>query len=388
MLRQDQVEQAHKLLGYLASHTTAMAASVYRNPVSDYICPKQAAQERELFFRRGPFAVGLSCLLPTAGDYMTHDHAGVPILLVRREDGSLGAFLNVCRHRGARLAEGCGKGARGFSCAYHGWSYGTDGRLLARPDERSFAEIDKSTRGLRALPAVEKYGLIWLSPKPGYHFDVDALLGGLERDLVAYDLPSYHHYETRVLRRQINWKIVVDTFLETYHLNVLHPKTVSPILHSNLATFDAFGRNLRMIGARRTIERLRATPEAQWDLLPHSAVICVLFPNTVFIMQGDHLETWHVFPAGNRVDECVMSVSLYTPEPALTDSARGHWDRNFALLMATVEQEDFPLSEGMQRGFASGAQEEVLFGRNEPSLQHFHKSIRAALAEAEAASAP
>lgn len=388
MLHPDQVEQARKLLHYLDSRATAMADGVYRNPVSDYICPKQAALERELFFRHGPFAVGLSCLLPMPGDYMTHDYTGVPILLVRREDGSLGAFLNVCRHRGARLAEGCGKAARGFSCAYHGWSYALDGRLVARPDERSFAEIEKTTRPLVALPVAEKYGMIWVSPTPGAQFDVDALLGGLERDLAAYGLPSYHHYETRTLRRGINWKIVVDTFLETYHLNVLHPKTVSPILHSNLATFDAFGRNLRMIGARRTIERLREIPEAQWDLMPYSAIVCVLFPNTVFIMQGDHLETWHAFPAGNGIDESAMYVSLYTPEPALTDSARGHWDRNFALLMATVEREDFPLSEGMQRGFSSGAQQDVLFGRNEPALQHFHKTIKAALAEADAASAP
>ncbi len=97
-------------------------------------------------------------------------------------------------------------------------------------------------------------------------------------------------------------------------------------------------------------------------------------------MQGDHLETWHIFPAGNGVDESVMYASLYTPEPALTESARRHWDRNMELLMATVEKEDFPLSEGMQRGFYSGAQREVIFGRNEPSLQHFHKSVKAALA--------
>jgi hypothetical protein len=80
-----------------------------------------------------------------------------------------------------------------------------------------------------------------------------------------------------------------------------------------------------------------------------------------------------------------MHVSLYTPEPATTDSARRHWDRNMDLLMATVEKEDFPLSEGMQRGFNAGAQDDVLFGRNEPSLQHFHRSIRAALAEGTAA---
>lgn len=380
MLHQDQVDQARKLLDHLHGRTTALAEGVYRNPVTDYTCPQQAARERALFFRRFPLCIGLSCLLTTAGDFLTHDYAGVPILLVRQSEGPLRAFLNVCRHRGARVAEGKGAGARDFSCPYHGWSYGLDGALVARPADGAFAEIDKAGCSLRELPLVEKYGLIWTSPTPGAGFDIDAHLAGLERDLAAYGLASYHHYETRVLQRRINWKVAVDTFLELYHLNVLHPRTVGPILYSNLATFDAFGRNLRMIGARRTIGALRDLPEAEWDLIRHSAIIYVLFPNTVLIVQGDHLETWHMFPAGNGVDECRMYASLYTPEPALTDSARRHWDRNMELLMATVEKEDFPLSEGMQRGFYSGAQREVTFGRNEPSLQHFHKSVAEALA--------
>ena len=381
MWHQDQLEQARKLLAYLDTQTTAMADAVYRNEVTDYTCPKQLARECELFFKGGPLHIGLSCLLPSAGDYMTHDYSGVPILLVRQAEGSLRAFLNVCRHRGARVAEGCGQGVRRFSCPYHAWSYATDGRLLARPDERSFAEVDKSERGLRELAVVEKYGMIWLSPTPGARFDLDARLAGLEVDLAAYRLDTYHHYETRVLRQRVNWKIVVDTFLETYHLRVLHAKTVDPILYSNLATFDGFGRNLRMIGARRTIDKLRQTPEAEWNLIPYAAVIYVLFPNTVFVAQGDHIESWHVFPDRNSTDDSVMYVSLYTPEKASTDSARRHWDRNMDLLMATVEKEDFPLSEGIQRGFYSGAQDEVLFGRNEPSLQHFHKSVKAALSE-------
>jgi phenylpropionate dioxygenase-like ring-hydroxylating dioxygenase large terminal subunit len=385
MERHEQIKQARKLLTYLQSRTTAMADGVYRNPVTDYTCSRQLAHEREIFFKRGPLFIGLSCLLPAAGAYLTHDYSGVPLLLVRQADGSLRAFLNVCRHRGARLVNGAGNGARDLSCPYHGWCYGLDGKLLARPDERSFAEIDKTMRGLRELAVVERFGMVWVGPTPDRQFDINTCLSGLERDLAAYGLESYHHYETRVLRRRINWKIVVDTFLETYHLSALHPSTVSPILHSNLGTFDAFGRNLRLIAARRTIDELRELPESAWNLIPYSAVIYVLFPNNVFVMQGDHLETWHVYPAGDNPDESVMYASLYTPEPATTESARRHWDRNMDLLMATVEKEDFPLSEGMQRGFYSGAQEDVLFGRNEPSLQHFHKSVMAALTEDTAA---
>src|SRR5690606_23728490 len=128
------------------------------------------------------------------------------------------------------------------------------------------------------------------------------------------------------------------------------------------------------------IAEMRSRPETEWDLVRQSAIVYAVFPNSIFIMQGDHLETWHVYPAGNGVDEAAMVISLYTPEPAETDSARRHWDRNFDLLMATVDAEDFPVGERIQQGFYAGAQPHIIFGRNEPALQHFHRSIRAALA--------
>jgi phenylpropionate dioxygenase-like ring-hydroxylating dioxygenase large terminal subunit len=221
--------------------------------------------------------------------------------------------------------------------------------------------------------------MIWVVPTAGMPIDVDANLGGLVTDLASYGLENYHHYETRVLRQRMNWKLIVDTFLETYHLSVLHRNTIHPLLHTDLATFDAYGPNLRMIAVRRTIDDLRQQPETEWDLIRHTAIVNILFPNTVFIMQGDHVETWHVFPDGDDVDSARMYISLYTPEPAVSESARGHWDRNFDLLVKTVCDEDFPLGEGVQAGFHAGGQSEIVFGRNEPALQHYHASIRAAL---------
>jgi phenylpropionate dioxygenase-like ring-hydroxylating dioxygenase large terminal subunit len=381
MRREEQIVQARKLMSYLDQRTTARAEGVYRNPVSDYTSPQQAARERELFFRRGVICVGLSCLLPKPGDWMTHDYTGQPILLARRNDGTLGAFLNVCRHRGARVADGRGCAAKDFICPYHGWVYGLDGALVARPDEPSFAAMEKATHGLRALPVVEKYGVIWVGLEPGAAIDVDSMLCGLGDDLAAYGLDTYHHYETRVLRRQMNWKLGVDTFGETYHLQHLHPNTVDPLFYSNRCTFDAFGPNHRMVAARKTFETLRGVPEDAWDVFDNTVVICVLFPNTVFTYQRDHVETWHFFP-GDTPEETVMYVSLYIPEPVDSPKAKDHWDRNFNLLMATVEMEDFPTCEGMQKGFHSAAQDALTFGRNEPALQHFHKSIHAALAQA------
>jgi phenylpropionate dioxygenase-like ring-hydroxylating dioxygenase large terminal subunit len=382
MRRQDQIAEARKLLAHIDNRTTALADGIYRHPVTDYTCPGQAARERALLFEDGPLNIGLSALLLRAGDWMTHDYAGLPLLLARRDDGSLAAFLNVCRHRGARIAEGCGDRARSFSCPYHGWTYGLDGSLISRPEEVSFPTVDRTAHGLRELPAVEKYGMIWVGTRPGVALDIDRELAGLGDDLASYNLESYHHYETRTLRREMNWKLAVDTFCETYHLSYLHHDTISPLFYNNRATFDGFGRNHRLVAARRTIDELRGRPEAEWDVYAHTAIVYVLFPNTVFIFQRDHVESWHIFP-GDRPDRCSMYVSLYIPEPVASDSAKRHWDNNFNLLMATVELQDFPTCEGMQRGFLSGAQDTIVFGRNEPALQHFHRSVTTALAEEE-----
>ena len=380
MRHEEQVRQGEKLLQFIDTSTTAMAPSVYAHNVSDYTCPQQAVLERRTFFVEGPIIIGMSCLIDKPGDYITHDLTGRPILVVRQKDGTLKAFLNVCRHRGARLAEGCGN-LNLFTCPYHAWTYEPDGRMRGRPDDHSFCDLKKEGLGLRQLPVAEKYGLIWVTPTPdGETIDPDALLGGLASELSAYNLESYHHYETRILERDINWKLVIDTFLETYHLQYLHSNTIYPILHSNVGTFDGYDRNLRMIAARRTIDQLRTAPKQEWNIIPLTAIIYVLFPNATFVVQGDHIEIWHSYPDADDPNKSKMRVSFYTPEAASTEKAKKYWNKNFDLLMATVEDEDFPLAEGIQVGFRSPAQSEIHFGRNEPALQHFHKEIKSALA--------
>jgi phenylpropionate dioxygenase-like ring-hydroxylating dioxygenase large terminal subunit len=377
MDHQTQVEQAHRLFRYLDTGTTSERADIYRNPVTDYTCVEQATREREILFRQYPLLVGLSCEVTAPGDYLSDDFSGVPIVVVRDDDG-LHAWMNVCKHRGSRLAQGCGQGKKSFSCPYHGWTYQRNGQLQAIPFESGFAGIDKSQHNLTSLPVVEKYGMVWVLPTSGRVIDIDRQLESLARDLAAYRFDGYSHYETRVLEAHMNWKLVVDTFLETYHIPVLHQKTIAPIIHGNLGTFDAMGQNLRMIGARRTIENLRTQPEAEWDFIRHTAVVYVLFPNTVLVMQGDHLETWRVYP-GASPDESKMHVSLYTPTPADSDKAKRYWDRNMDLLLATVQKEDFPLAENAQRDFHTDAQQFLTFGKHEPSLAHFHSEVRAAI---------
>ena len=316
-----QVAQLRQLLDFLDTRTTAMADGIYRNPVTDYTCRDQLAAERDALFRRHPLVMGLGNDISNPGDFLTDDFSGVPLLVVRGEDGGAHGFLNVCRHRGSKVAEGRGNRKR-FVCPYHAWTYGTDGKLLRIPHDSGFPGVDRACHGLIPVPVVEKYGLLWAMASPGGEFDVDEVLEGAERDLASYDLGRYCLYETRVLEQKMNWKLVIDTFLETYHVRVLHPATLDPILHSNVGTFETFGRNNRSIYVRRTIDELRELPESDWDLVHHTAIVYVLFPNTVFIMQQDHLEIWRIYPVGDDPDRARMYVHLYTPEPALTERAR------------------------------------------------------------------
>lgn len=374
-----QIELSERLLAYNAQGTQALAEAPFRNDVSAYTDRTRLAREQELLFRQTPLFMGISRQIPKPGDYLTNHLTGVPILVIRGDDGEAKAFLNVCRHRGAKLLEGCGKGKRRFSCPYHGWTYDTSGALVNILEEKKFGSVDKATLGLTPLPVEEKYGLIFVRPTPGEPVDIDKQLGGLAPEMAAFGFDSYVHYRTTEMSYNFNWKIVQDTFLETYHLPVLHKTTVSPLVDERVSTFDAYDLNLRMVAARRGYEKLADQKPEERDLLPYTAIIYLMFPNTTFIWQGDHAEAWCAYPDGDNPDRTNITFSLYAPSEPVDDSERRHWDNNFDIALATVEQEDFPLSEKLHAGFYSGAQNEIIYGRNEPSLIHYHKSLRKAL---------
>ncbi len=382
MLQAQQIQIGQQLFDYIDHRRTATAPAVYHQSVTEYTSAAIAAKEAQVLFREQPLCLGLSAILPTPGSYYTHELSGLPILLTRDERGQVHALLNVCRHRGARVAENCGT-ARSFVCPYHAWNYGSDGRLLARPEEASFKDAPRTQHGLTPLPVIERDGMIWVLPTVGGELRLAPDFDTLSTALAGFDLGRQHLYASRVLTRRMNWKLLLDTFLESYHFCVLHKHSICPIFFDNLTTFDTFGPHFRVIGARRTIEAMRHEPTQEWNLLPHMVAIHVLFPNTVLVWQLDHLELWQIFPTAGAPEESTVLLSLYTPEPALTESARRHWDKNLDLVVHVVENEDFPVGEGAQRGFHTAAQQHIVFGANEPALAYFHRTVTAMLAAAD-----
>ena len=379
MKRETQLELARELQAHVRDGSTALAPDVFRNPVAAYSDPLRARLERDRLFRGQPLFIGLACRLPEPGDYLAEEIAGVPVLLVRGRDRVLRAFANICRHRGAPVATGCGH-ARVFACPYHGWTYGLDGALAGIPEQGSFPGIDKSTHGLMPLPAGERHGMIFVRLSPGEPLEigVDAHLSGLGEEFGAYGFERYSHFASETMTPAINWKFGIDTFLEAYHLPALHRATVAPLIRGNLGSFEAFGDHGRLTFARHSSAAWDEKPDSEWEVLPHIVVVYRLFPNTIVVFQSDHLETWRMLP-GETPDRSVIEFALYSPEPATTDKARAYWKKNYDLAIKTVLDEDFALGERMQRGFMSGLQAEVIYGRNEPALIHFHQRLQAAL---------
>lgn len=384
MNRQEELAVGRRLLGHIEGRTNDLADAMFRNRVDAYCNRDRAGLERNKLFRERPILVGLSSRLASPGDYLAEDVAGMPVLMVRGADGTVRAFANICRHRGAPLAEGCGN-ARAFACPYHGWTYDSQGRLVGVTDKVGFAGLDTDAHGLVRLPSAERHGLLFVRPAPlrqgeSETIDLDDWLGDFSATLGALDLARFPLHSTDRVRPALNWKFAIDTFLEGYHIPHLHRRTIAPYFIGNVGTFDAAGPHGRMCVPRNSIETQRALADEQRRFLPHIIALYQLFPNAVLIWQVDHVELWRAFPDRSDPGRCEVELTLYRPEPS--DRPPAYWEKNRDIAIRTVLEEDFPLGERMQIGFESGATGEVIYGRNEPSLVHFHRSIRNALAVA------
>lgn len=390
MRKETSIELTKRALNLVKESDTNRADDIYLSPVESYICPDWLAQEKAILFKEYPLLIAFSCDLPKAGDFITNDDVGVPLLVIRDKSGQINAFFNTCRHRGSKLVTGCGRAQNGLTCPYHAWNYEFGGELKAIPDSLSFPGVEKSEHSLVGLPVVEKYGMIWVCPTPGRSFDIDAQLGslgshgdnGLVDDLKNYGFENYHPYAQRRMHRKMNWKLLLDTFLEPYHFAPLHATTVGPLVHHNMCLLDTYGQNLREAVIRRSIDKLQDEPEESWDFPLHSALVYMLFPNAGLIMQRDHVELWRSYPVANKPDECIVQMDYYIPEPAETQSAKDHWERNMDLAVNTVIEEDIPGVEGIQVGLTSGAISHSTFGRCEPALIHFQREVAKSIGRA------
>ncbi|MGH2668165.1 MAG: aromatic ring-hydroxylating oxygenase subunit alpha, partial [bacterium] len=310
MERASRIAIARALLDLLEGKTTTRAECAVELDAARYIDPDRFAHERRRLFLEFPQVVGLSCDLPEPGSWSCQDVAGVPVLLVRGDDGTFRAFINACRHRGARVAEGCGRGSR-FVCPWHSWTYDDRGRLAGLPDRASFESLRLEHRSLTPLAAHEAYGLLLVLPTPGRSFAPEDVLRGIGPQIESFALGTMHHVDTREIRVPANWKLMVDTALEVYHVAYLHKDSVGPRTIGNTQTFETFGLHQRMAIPAPSILTLRDLPERDWgNPMEHFQLVHNLFPATGLTIASERVALTRSDP-GSHPGETAFRYSSY-----------------------------------------------------------------------------
>jgi phenylpropionate dioxygenase-like ring-hydroxylating dioxygenase large terminal subunit len=371
------VQIAERLLTHVRAGTLDLAPASTTLPVDRYGSRERLERERHTLFRQYPIAIAAASELATPGTVLRHDALGLPLLLVADDDGVPRCFLNVCRHRGMRLVGDeapCRRKA--LVCPYHGWTYGLDGALRHVPHPEAFPALTAATHGLVALPIERRHGLLWVHPTPGATTALDGFLGSIDDDLASFGLASHVLYRRIDTVRRANWKLVIDAFLEAYHLRVLHRDTIYRFFLDAAAIADCVGPHVRSVTARRAA----AAADHQGTALRERFTFThFVFPNSTFIFHPDYVSHIAVFPV--EVDQVRWVHSMLVPATQAGPEHASHWDRTLALIEDTVfQREDLVAAEGIQAGVASGANATVTFGRLEGALHHFHTTIERALA--------
>jgi phenylpropionate dioxygenase-like ring-hydroxylating dioxygenase large terminal subunit len=378
MEKKEQIRLLKLLMQRLDKDENVDAGALLHNPASVYTSPELAEREWEHFFRTHPQVIGMSPDLPGPGTFLTRNDFGVPVLATRDKNGAFRAFVNVCRHRSVMLeSEPEGKRSR-FSCPFHAWTYSNQGDLVTIPKEEHFGKIDKACHGLVPLPAIERYGFLWVHPDPQGALDVDALLGGLAPEFDSWGFAGMEQIGSDTYDMELNWKLAMDTFGETYHFKTLHRDTLAESFYGNVQCYDTFDRNHRMILCMKAIDALRDQPEATWNISMGSLPVYYLFPNIQVNCLPFGVVLVRTYPDPHDPGRSLSQIGFYVRPEARERFGEQIEEvtRNFAVV---IRDEDYAVAARSQIGAESGLVEHMVFGRNEPALHHYHSTYRRAL---------
>jgi nitrite reductase/ring-hydroxylating ferredoxin subunit len=215
-----QVTTVESFAGGITPRTKARA-SLNKQRYTD---PSVAAAEWEAIWTRCWLFAGLVSDLPDPGDYFVYELGRESIVVIRDDNGEIGAFYNVCQHRGNRLFTNESGSVRQVACPYHGWRYGLDGELVEVPDADRFCPaVEKSERSLQPVKLEVWAGTVWVNMDHGAKPLAD-FLGPIMDNLAAYRFENMVLAKHQTVSLDANWKTVRDNFLEQYHVDYIHPQ--------------------------------------------------------------------------------------------------------------------------------------------------------------------
>jgi choline monooxygenase len=299
--------------------------------------------------------------------FFTADVAGEPIVVVRDKQGTLRAFSNVCRHRAGPIALGSGC-KNVLRCAYHGWTYTLDGRLIGTPDVEGVELFDRSAMGMFPLRLETWEQFIFVN------FDQNALplsdfLGRIPDQARGFQFEGLQIAERREYVVECNWKVYVDNYLEGYHIPIAHPGLMREIDYAQYRT-DTYRYHSQQFAPIRAMK-----PEDSAERLysqgtgPREALYFWIFPNLMLNIYPDNIQTNLIVPLSH---DKTLTIFEWFFHDVTSEKSRERVKRAIGF-SDEVQQEDIGLCENVQRGLRSFTYDRGRYSvKRENGVHHFH----------------
>ena len=317
-------------------------------PGAAYTSEAFFALENERLFPDSWVFAGLAHELARTGDVVPVTVAGRPVLLVRDAEGRIRAFHNVCRHRCLKLVDEPGNLGSKIRCPYHSWTYDLDGALHLAPYfggsalHAAPAGFDRERYGLVPVRSATWHDWIFVNPS-GTAPPLDDFVAPLVKRLDGLDLAELRHLATIDLGEvAANWKLLIENFIEPYHVQFVHPTTTEQPLTDHYTINDPGCLGCAVDVSREAKREDTLSADSRYLTLFPNFVIGLYLPDQV----GVHLD----IPLAP--DRTLQRRAIYSlgPDPVPADRIE-----SLAKLWRDVHFEDRDICERLQAGRASDA---------------------------------
>jgi choline monooxygenase len=351
----------------LTDHAALPFESARMLPLETYRSDEVLTAERGRIFAPGWICAGRTADIPNKGDYLTAElplarasvsatddkdgHRSVTVL--RGDDGEVAAFDNVCVHRGARLLDGCGTQAR-LTCPYHAWVYRLDGQLIGGPYMTQTPDFDATQHRLVGLRAEVWEGFIYVTQDPNAE-PLAPKLSGLTEVVKSFNMAGYIPVHSQVDVWATNWKLLVENFMDAYHIFKVHKGTFSKNGDNTLDT--------KMFPGTNDWAHHRVVHDGGDDIchadntslvgdMRKTIVLAAVSPCHVMQLQGNWLWYLQITPLGTDRCRIRWDVSV-APEMLAAQPDPKAYVASVLELLNAVNAEDQPIVEGLRRSVES-----------------------------------
>lgn len=343
-----------------------------------YIDPQIFELEKERIFRRTWQMVGTlsqpcgevdgkPSTISDPGAYFTADVVGEPVVVVRDKSGTLRAFSNVCRHRAGPIAQGAGC-RNVFNCAYHGWTYTLEGKLIGTPEVDGVEFFDRSDFGMVPLRLETWEQLIFLN------FDKNApslleYLGDIPKQASEFQFEGLQLAERRDYYVNCNWKVYVDNFLEGYHIPIVHPGLMKEIDYPRYRT-EVYRYYSQQLGP---VKEVKPGDKTERIYPPGAglkeALYFWVFPNLMLNFYPDNLQTNVIVPLGPDRTLTIFEWYFHDAQSAQVQERA----KKAIAFSDIVQKEDMDICQSVQKGLHSALYDRGRYAvKRENGVHHFH----------------